>query len=129
MKRRLLLFFVGLVLMFCFSCAKKFTSENRGKEQLVHLIPDSLLTPAQVELKKRIGEVIVKYVTIKDNKYVLSIRKREFINKGIPSEYYNLLKKNIKENNDFIRDNNIENVESLFNSMIIQLKRTYNVGD
>lgn len=82
-----------------------------------------------VQFKKRIGEVIVKYVTIKDNKYVLSIRKREFIKEGIPSEYYNLLKKNIKENNDFIRDNNIENVESLFNSMIIQLKKTYNVDD
>lgn len=92
-------------------------------------MPDSVLTTEQVALKRKIGEVIVDFVVVKNNKFVLTLNKKEFVKRGIPLEYYRLLKRNIKENNDFIQNENMENVEFLFHETLIHLKKMYGIND
>ena len=121
----LLLFSVLLLL----SCAQKVVYKSPLNEQLVHLMPDSVLTTEQVALKRKIGEVIVDFVVVKNNKFVLTLNKKEFVKRGIPLEYYRLLKRNIKENNDFIQNENMENVEFLFHETLIHLKKMYGIND
>lgn len=71
--------------------------------------------------------ILIESVVIKDNKFVLTTSKKDFIKMGIPVEYYKLLKKNMKDNNDFIRDNKIEDVSGLYDITIKQMKKSMNM--
>lgn len=104
-----------LVFVFVGACGKERSRNESKKVIYVHLLPDSLLDASQIALKRRLEEAIMKYVYIQDNYFVLKAQESDFINMHIPLEYYELLKKNIKENNNFITENGIEHVEEQFN--------------
>lgn len=124
---RLFIFFIVVVTIL--SCQHKISKKGGDKQKFehVHLLPDSLLNSYQLELKHKLQMILIESVVIKDNKFVLTTSKKDFIKMGIPVEYYKLLKKNMKDNNDFIRDNKIEDVSGLYDITIKQMKKSMNM--
>jgi hypothetical protein len=76
-------------------------------------IPDSLQTKEQSQLIKLINENTYKYMSVKNNHMVYELTKEQYIAKGIPSRYYDLTQKSIKDNNVFFDANGINNVDSM----------------
>lgn len=44
---------------------------------------------------------------------VFRLSKEEFVATGIPIEYYDLIQKDLENNNRFFKENNITNVDSI----------------
>lgn len=124
---KVIYFFIVVVTIL--SCQHKISKKGGDKQKFehVHLLPDSLLNSYQLELKHKLQMILIESVVIKDNKFVLTTSKKDFIKMGIPVEYYKLLKKNMKDNNDFIRDNKIEDVSGLYDITIKQMKKSMNM--
>ncbi len=118
-----------IVVITILSCQHKISKKGGDKQKFeyVHLLPDSLLNSSQLELKHKLQMILIESVVIKDNKFVLTTSKKDFMDMGIPVEYYKLLKKNMKDNNDFIRDNKIEDVSGLYDITIKQMKKSMNM--
>lgn len=81
--------------------------------EYVQQTPDSLRTPEQKELIKKITIVILENTVVRDNELVFNLNKQDFMKKGIPIQYYDLVQKDILNNNQFFKDNNISNVDSI----------------
>lgn len=64
-------------------------------------IPDSLRTPKQQAIAKALKDVLLNGVAIINNKQILKFSKEECLAKGLPVEYYEELKNNIRTNNSF----------------------------
>lgn len=118
-----------IIVVTILSCQQKLSKKGGDKQKFeyVHLLPDSLLNSSQLELKHKLQMILIESVVIKDNKFVLTASKKDFMKMGIPVEYYKLLKKNIKDNNDFIRDNKIVDVSGQYDTTIKQMKKTMNM--
>jgi hypothetical protein len=105
-----------LMLTLLLSCNKVKNREEPPSPQeyeYVHLIPDSLLTPEQRELRFILSQVIVEYVTIEDNKFVLHLDREGFRKKGIPDAYYLRLLKDMQDNNTYIDSTKLENIKEM----------------
>jgi hypothetical protein len=76
-------------------------------------IPDSLRTEEQSRLMKLINENTYKYISVKNNHMVYELTREQFVAKGIPSRYFDLTQKSIKDNNLFFDANGVKNVDSL----------------
>ncbi|MES2826932.1 MAG: hypothetical protein V4687_02200 [Bacteroidota bacterium] len=77
------------------------------------IIPDSLRTEEQSRLIKLINENTYKYMSVKDNHMVYELTREQFIAKGIPGRYFDLLQKSINEINHFFDANGIKNVDKM----------------
>lgn len=75
-------------------------STNKDFENVL-LIPDSLQTPDQKKLIKDLSIVAYENLIIEDNHMKFILTKDEFVKKGFSEEYYDLIQKNIKDNNHF----------------------------
>ena len=75
-----------------------------GKEY-VHMIPDSLRTAEQQavydKLQKEIPRIYVEHVVVEDSLLVLKMTRDEFADTGLPAQYYDLLLKDLQNNNAF----------------------------
>jgi len=78
-------------------------------------IPDSLYTPDQEELVRKISTVMVKYVKVEHNHMVLELTKEDFLKMGIPVRFYKIFKQSIKDNNTFFDTSGITNVKEMIN--------------
>ncbi len=100
-------------------CSCSDSTQEESKFQLeegyeyVHLIPDSLRTPEQQELLLLIRETVDNNLKVKDNHLTFSLSEADFINKGIPKQYYDLLQHNLKETNDFVDSVGLTNMDSI----------------
>lgn len=92
-----------------------------NKYQYLGVIPDSLRTPEQKQLIKLINEVSFKYMSVENNHMVFKLTREEYLAKGIPERYYDLLLKNIQDNNLFFDANGIKNVDKMINETREQL--------
>lgn len=131
--RRLLGIFSVLLLLGMGACMNHMTrsdgknkTEKKENFQYVHVIPDSILTPDQLELKKKLMGIQLEYVVIEKNKFVLKLDRKDFIERGIPEEYYDLWMKNLKDNNRFIRKNKINNIDSMYKVSVLQSRQALN---
>lgn len=106
----------SFLLIACTSDSNQVVSKQF---EYVHLIPDSLRTPEQQKIFNLLENVIKEDLIIENNHFKLNISKDKFLNKGIPLEYYDLLKENVKENNKFIDSLKIEDVNLLLENMKI----------
>ncbi|SJN50520.1 hypothetical protein FM107_20690 [Sphingobacterium sp. JB170] len=78
----------------------------------VQQTPDSLWTEEQKELAEKLTKVITENVKALDNKMVFTLTQEEFVALGIPVEYYELIQKDMVNNNKFLKENNV-NVDSM----------------
>ncbi|WP_158795526.1 hypothetical protein [Pedobacter sp. L105] len=76
-------------------------------------IPDSLRTPEQKKLAKVIVDVLTNGVVVKNNRQILKLTKQECLAKGLPAEYYETLKNNIRTNNSYNEAYGIKNVDKM----------------
>lgn len=77
----------------------------------VQQIPDSLRTPEQKELVKQLLKMSIEQVQVANNHMVFTMSKDQFLKTGVPAKYYRLFKKSMRDNNKFIKENNINNVD------------------
>lgn len=120
------------VALFLFSCnnTSKVTDQTKAEQEepyfkpdfdYVQQTPDSLWTEEQKELVEKINKVIAENVKAVDDKMVFTLTQEEFVAMGIPVEYYELIQKDMVNNNKFMKENNI-NVDSLLESNNQKLK-------
>lgn len=103
MNARVIISLFLSMIVFCGVSANEQMSVEEKKYDEIFL-PDSLLTNEQVELKYKIGELILHNVKVKNGLMVVTLEEKDFNNKGIPSYYYRMLVKNIEEANCAIKD-------------------------
>lgn len=113
-------YFILFVLLLIFSACK----ENRAiisslpiQEEEIYLVPDSLLTQEQLEMKKeyiqKIQAVVMEYVKVVDSSRMEFImKKQDFLKTGLPKSVYKKIKKEMRINNRFLKKNNINYLES-----------------
>lgn len=93
-----------------------------NKYKFLGQIQDSLRTSEQTNLIEKLNEITVLYISVKNNHMVFNLSREEFLAKGIPERYYNILEENIRDNNTFFDSNGIKDVDK----MIEERKKTYN---
>lgn len=99
MKTFLVLFFLPL----CVACVQIDDNElsrdeyDKALKQTILIIPDSLLTCEQLELKIRLLDIIYENVYVEDNNIKLSAEKELFKQSGIPSVYYDVINYQLEE--------------------------------
>jgi len=79
----------------------------------VQQTPDSLRTPEQKELIRKIQKVLIEHVGAENNEMVFRLSEEEFVSRGIPVQYYRLIQKDLVTNNKFFKEHNITNVDSI----------------
>lgn len=127
---------VPIMVFILFSCQnnnktienKKITKEEepyfRPDYHYVQQTPDSLRTPEQNALLKKLSIVLYENLAVKDNKMVFNLSEKEFVAKGIPVEYYELIQKDLINNNKFFKENNYTNVDSILKESNKQIKKS-----
>ena len=129
MKKILLISCVVLFLLSCKNEVKKQkdivpveTPSLDPNYEYIHMIPDSLQTKEQKNFVKKLKDVVFKYHKVVDNQMVFTLSRKEFMEMGFPEEYYNLIERGLIDNNKFFRDNNIQDVDSLFKESLKNYK-------
>ncbi|MEN5055168.1 hypothetical protein [Sphingobacterium kitahiroshimense] len=133
MKKLIIIPFIILLLFSCQNSNK--TVENKKVTEIkkdepyfkpgyhyVQQIPDSLRTPEQQALLKKLAIVTYENLAVKDNKMVFNLSEKEFVAKGIPVEYYELIQKDLVNNNKFIKESNITNMDSILKESNKQIR-------
>lgn len=90
-----------------------FLDRNGTPHKYLGRIPDSLRTQEQKRLIKSLQDVSVNYISVKDNHMVVDITRQQFIAKGIPEKYYDILLQNIRDNNIFLDSKGIKDVDKM----------------
>lgn len=130
------LIFIPFIILILFSCQnsnrtvenKKVTKTKeeepyfRPDYHYAQQTPDSLRTPEQNALLKKLSIVLYENLAVKDNKMVFNLNEKEFVAKGIPVEYYELIQKDLINNNKFFKENNYTNVDSILRESNKQIK-------
>jgi hypothetical protein len=62
--------------------------------------PDSLLTSAQINLKKKLSQIMKSSLKLEKNKIVNKSKPEDFEKQGLSKYYYYLLEKNVDEFNN-----------------------------
>lgn len=88
----------------------------------INLIPDSLRTPEQKEFIRNLANVLVRYIKIENNHMILTLSRSQLIKKGIPSPYYDMIQKNLRDNNSFIDKNDIKNFDSMWQDLLLRVR-------
>lgn len=106
-------------LIFC-SVLLLFSCQEKPKEpyfkpgyNYVQKTPDSLRTPEQKEFIKKLTIILIENIGAKNNEMIFKLSKEEFVAKGIPVEYYELIQKDLATNNKYIKEHHITNVDSI----------------
>jgi len=113
------LFFATVVLLFTVSCQNASKNTNPANNELtqkpkyVQQIPDSLRIPEQKELVKKLLKMTIDHVKVVQNQMVFDMSREEFSQTNIPMKYFELFKRNMKENNEWIKKNNIKDVDKM----------------
>ena len=78
--------------------------------------PDSLLTDEEKVKRDKLFNLILEKVTVKDNQFYSSATPKDFIDKGLSQYYYDILEKSLRESNQWVKDENITNLDSMVQS-------------
>ena len=110
----IILLVLSISLFACGSNRQAVSSTSIPEEE-IYLVPDSLLTQEQLEMKKeyiqKIQAIVMEYVKVDSNSMEFTMKKQEFLKTGLPKSVYKKIKKEMKMNNCFLKENNIKNLE------------------
>lgn len=127
---------VPIMVFILFSCqnsnntveSKEITKKEepyfRSNYHYAQQTPDSLRTLEQNALLKKLSIVLYENLAVKDNNMVCNLSEKEFVAKGIPVEYYELILKDMVNNNKFINESNITNMDSILRESNKQIKES-----
>jgi len=85
-------------------------------------IPDSLLTPKFNVMMTQMEMLIGRHTVVEDNHFVLRLSKRDFRKNGIPGIYFDVIQRELVNNNAFIDENQLD-ANQLINSGIFKKYR------
>ncbi len=110
-----------MVVVSCNNTSKDPLIYNpKSLKESVWTVADSVATPEQLAMKKKLNEMIWNCVQVKDNRLTLSVEKEYFKKNEIPEIYYDFTLESLKETNDgfdkWEKDGMKLNVDSLFQS-------------
>lgn len=80
----------------------------------VYLIPDSLLTPQEIRIKRQFLHLLLTYLTVENNRYVFHLPKDSFLRQGIPGFYYDELIEGLDETNRWAEEMSVDSLPALF---------------
>ena len=112
----IILLVLSISLFACGSNRQVVSSASIPEEE-IYLVPDSLLTQEQLEMKKeyiqKIQAVVMEYVKVVDSSRTEFImKKQDFLKTGLPKSIYKKIKKEMRINNRFLKENDIKNLET-----------------
>lgn len=112
----IILLVLSISLFACGSNRQVVSSASIPEEE-IYLVPDSLLTQEQLEMKKeyiqKIQTVVMEYVKVVDSSRTEFImKKQDFLKTGLPKSIYKKIKKEMRINNRFLKENDIKNLET-----------------
>jgi hypothetical protein len=86
-----------------YSCDKDKNKEyDQRTISTMLMTPDSLQSPEDKILLQKMEAVFYDHCIIKNDRFELTIRKEEFIVRGIPGVCYDMLKKDIDNMNNYL---------------------------
>lgn len=95
---RILLFFLTALLVLCCKEVEKDYEFIDGYNYYLSGIPDSLATESQLKLKQAINDLLWERLCFKNGKMKFPVSKEEMMERGIPGEYYNHIKRSLRDN-------------------------------
>ena len=111
-----------MVVASCNNTSKKdpLIYNPKSLKESVWTVADSVATPEQLAMKKKLEQARIDCIQVKDNRLVLAVGKDYFTKNGIPEIYYDFFIESVKETNDgfdkWEKDGMKLNVDSLFQS-------------
>lgn len=116
-------FSVVLILLFGFACKNQKTVSNKDThastfQELKEFIekPDSLLTQEQITKREELFKIVLEKITVKNNQFYNSAKINDFTDKGLSKYYYDILEESLMETNQWVKDEKISNLDSVFQS-------------
>lgn len=93
--------------------------------EYVHIKPRDSLSAEELELFHTLEKVLYENVTVENNKFAFKLEKDSFLNMGIPEKYYDLLMKNISDNNRYLEtEQSVKlNLDSLWQETVKAYKK------
>lgn len=91
MKRIVL--FLCLITLFSSCRQEKVISQeqyNQYAEQIGLLLPDSLKTPEQIQIKEEMTEIIFSKTEVRKNRMHLTVGREYFVEQGLPDFCYDM---------------------------------------
>jgi len=85
-------------------------------------IPNSLLTPKFNVMMTQMEMLIGRHTVVENNHFVLRLNKRDFRKNGIPGIYFDVIQRELVNNNAFIDENQLD-ANQLINSGIFKKYR------
>ncbi|WP_286846872.1 MULTISPECIES: hypothetical protein [unclassified Proteiniphilum] len=112
-----------LALLFGVACKNQRTASDKDTyastfQELREFIekPDSLLTQEQKTKKEELFKIVLEKITVKNNQFYNSAKIKDFTDKGLSKYYYDILEKSLMETNQWVKDEKISNLDSVFQS-------------
>ena len=123
--KRSIIFLIQLLLLLAISCKaqKNHSAQNSLEGTYLELKkfqhePDSLLTENEKTKKQTLFNLIKEKVSVRNNQFYSSATRRDFTDRGLSEYYYNILEKSIRETNQWAKEENISNLDSMYQSSI-----------
>lgn len=122
-----LVFLIQLLMLTAISCAAQNNHSAQNalagtgtylELQKFQREPDSLLTENEKIKKQTLFNLIKEKVSVRNNQFYSSATRKDFTEKGLSECYYDILEKSIRETNQWAKDENISNLDSLYQSSI-----------
>jgi len=110
MKNSVLQLLVGLLfLMAYYGCAntnqESVVTDGQSESVITpddfYAMPDDMLTPEQLQIRKKLEKISIFCTEAKDNKMFLTVGSDYFIENGIPVEFYDSMVEQYRLNNEF----------------------------
>lgn len=112
--------------MYMFSPQTR-TSSGDTLTKRVYLIPDSLLTPEEIRLKRQFQYLLLTHLTVENNRYVFHLPKDSFLRQGIPALYYDELIKGLEEINQWAEEMPVDSLAVLFEHAREEMRRQWSL--
>lgn len=120
------LILIAILSILLFSCHNNSTEPYfKDGYDYVQLTPDSLRSPEQNELIDKLSRILVENIAAKNDKMIFLLSEEEFVAKGIPVEYYELIQKDLVNNNKFFKEHNITNIDSIIKESYKEIRDSF----
>jgi hypothetical protein len=113
MKRILTLFMLVCtfaILASCSQCSQKADLKRNAMDLM------------DINAKSELAIKMLEYLTVIDNRFVFTLTQKEAMEKGFSEEEYDIIMKNIVENNKYFKNENVQNVKEMLDNLRLSIE-------
>src|SRR5690606_14747306 len=125
---------ITCVALFFLSCQQKQTADHAKLNtdtsyfdpnyEYIHLIPDSLRSEKQNNILDTLQSIVAKNMMIENGHLVFKLTREEFVKKGVPGQYYDLIQKDLVQNNNYLDTANLQqSIEEILDESFKEFER------